>query len=218
MHRHSEMINHNKLLHKIDHSEPDLIHNFTVVIQQNNLDLLDEMLIARSTPGHELYQTWMTKDEIDVYTRNDDAVEAVTTWLLEHDVKIDAFSANEEYIYASAPIRQLEKMLDTKFYKWNATYLPDNVHRSEAYSLPVDIKPHVAGKLIRSHNALLVSFFMFASFVGMFNICDRPPHIKKHGGAAVDDELREASDVHRKLAAVNVPFLSNFYGIPTNIG
>ena len=155
MHRHSEMINHKKLLHKIDSSEPDLIHNFTVVIQQNNLDLLDEMLIARSTPGHELYQSWMTKDEIDVYTRNDIAVEAVTTWLLEHNVKIDAFSANDEYIYASAPIRQLEKMLDTKFYKWNATYLPDNVHRSEAYSLPIDIKPHVAGKLIRSHNALL---------------------------------------------------------------
>ena len=155
MHRHSEMINHKKLLHKIDHSEPDLIHNFTVVIQQNNLDLLDEMLIARSTPGHELYQSWMTKDEIDAYSRNDVAVEAVTTWLLEHNVNIDAFSANQEFIYASAPIRQLEKMLDTKFYKWNATYLSDNVHRSEAYSLPIDIKPHVAGKLIPSHNALL---------------------------------------------------------------
>ena len=151
MHRHSEMINHNKKLHNIDSSEPDLIHSFTVVIQQNNLDLLDEMLIARSTPGHELYQNWMTKDEIDVYTRNDDAVEAVTSWLLEHNVTIDAFSANDEYIYASAPIRQLEKMLDTKFYKWNATYLLGNVHRSEAYSLPIDIKPHVAGKGTISH-------------------------------------------------------------------
>ena len=146
MHRHSEMINDNKILHKIDSTEPDLIHNFTVVIQQNNLDLLDEMLIARSTPGHELYQNWMSKDEIDTYTRNDIAVEAVTSWLLEHNVTIDAFSANDEYIYASAPIRQLEKMLGTKFYKWNATYLLGNVHRSEAYSLPIDIKPHVAGK------------------------------------------------------------------------
>ena len=156
MHRHSEMINHKKLLHKIDSSEPDMIHYFTVVIQQNNLDLLDEMLIARSTPGHELYQNWMKKDEIDVYTRNDDAVEAVTTWLLDHNITIDAFSANEEYIYASAPIHQLEKMLDTKFYKWNATYTPGEIHhRSEAYSLPIDIRPHVAGKLIRSRNALL---------------------------------------------------------------
>ena len=157
MHRHSEMINHKKLLHKIDSSEPDLIHNFTVVIKQNNLDLLDEMLIARSTPGHELYQTWMSKDEIDAYTRNDDAVEAVTTWLLEHNVQIDAFSANDEYIYASAPIHQLEKMLATKFYKWNATYMPGDIHhRSEAYSLPIDIKPHVAGKRSFSPSFLLV--------------------------------------------------------------
>ena len=150
------MINRKKLLHKIDHAESDMIHNFTVVIQQNNLKLLDEMLIARSSPGHELYQNWMTKDEIDAYSRNDDAVEAVTTWLLDHNITIDAFSANDEYIYASAPIHQLERMLGTKFYKWNATYTPGEIHHREAYSLPIDIRPHVAGKLIRSRNALLV--------------------------------------------------------------
>ena len=147
MHRHSEMINHKKLLHKLDNSEPDLIHNFTVVIKQNNLDILHEMLIERSTPGHASFQQWMDKDEIDAYTRNDDAVEAVVNWLLDNNITIDAFSDNDEFIYASGCIHQIEKMLDTKFYQWNASYLPGQVHeRAEAYSLPIDIKPHVAGK------------------------------------------------------------------------
>ena len=53
----------------------------------------------------------------------------------------------------------------------------------------------------------------------MFNICDRPPQIKRHEAPAVEEEvLREASDTHRKLSPVNVPFLNTFYGIPTNIG
>ena len=52
----------------------------------------------------------------------------------------------------------------------------------------------------------------------MFNICDRPPNIKKQAATAVEEELREASDVHRKLSPVNVPFLNTFYGIPSNIG
>ena len=64
----------------------------------------------------------------------------------------------------------------------------------------------------------LSSLAVFVTLVGMFNICDRPPQIKRHEAPAVKDDLREASDVHRKLAAINVPFLNNFYGIPTNKG
>ena len=61
----------------------------------------------------------------------------------------------------------------------------------------------------------------------MFNICDRPPQIKRNDVPALDlekeEEVSEAihlntGDVRRRLAAINVPFLNTFYGIPTNIG
>ena len=62
----------------------------------------------------------------------------------------------------------------------------------------------------------------------MFNICDRPPQIKRNDAPALAPDLGEeegseaihlnTGDVRRRLAAINVPFLNTFYGIPTNIG
>ena len=62
----------------------------------------------------------------------------------------------------------------------------------------------------------------------MFNICDRPPQIKRNDAPTPDLEMEEeegseaihlnTGDVRRRLAAINVPFLNTFYGIPTNIG
>ena len=57
----------------------------------------------------------------------------------------------------------------------------------------------------------------------MFNICDRPPQIKRNDAPALDLEKEEevhlnTGDVRRRLAAINVPFLNTFYGIPTNTG
>ena len=49
---------------KSSKTPPSNIHEVVIAVKQNNLDLLETMVLERSTPGSALYQQWLTFEEV----------------------------------------------------------------------------------------------------------------------------------------------------------
>jgi cell division protein FtsI/penicillin-binding protein 2 len=77
-------------------------HELVFAIQQNNHDLLDTMLIQRSTPGHKLYRKWLSFDELGEIIRNKDSAKTVLDWLIKNDVEVTWISKHQTYIRANS--------------------------------------------------------------------------------------------------------------------
>ena len=58
-------------------------------MRQNNLDLLEEMLLDRSTPSSPRYQQWLDHDDVGLITSNPIGAQAISTWLLLRGNTVD---------------------------------------------------------------------------------------------------------------------------------
>ena len=144
-----------KSFFKLRKSNGDLQHEVVIAIRQRNIDVLESMVLERSTPGGHLYQQWMSFDEVDELIRNDEAHDATVEWLRSHCISVTWSSRRKEYIRASSSISNWERMLSTRFFEWTDTSAESSagsagsstVHRSEHYSLPDDLIPHITAVL-----------------------------------------------------------------------
>ena len=164
---------------KLRKSNGDLSHEVVIAIRQRNIDVLERMVLERSTPGGDLYQRWMTFDEVDDLIKNDEAHDATVDWLRSNGISVTWSSRRKEYIRASSSISNWERMLSTRFFEWADTSSAEGssrtasatggssssssssstVHRSEHYSLPDDLVPHITAVLnvceVSSHSFVL---------------------------------------------------------------
>jgi Pro-kumamolisin, activation domain len=105
------------------HSVPsDLTHEVVIAVKQRNLDVLEDQLLRRSTPGSELYQHWLTHDEIGELVANHEGADAVLRWLAQHpQVTAVEVTPHRDFIHATAPVAQWERLLSTKFHVFEDT-------------------------------------------------------------------------------------------------
>ena len=108
------MFDFHKDLYKESQSHPMANHQIMIAIPHNNLDTLKEILTERSSPKSNLYQQWMTKDEIESLVSNEEASVEIEKWLLGN--KITILSKSSNYIRAVSSIQNLENLLQTKFH------------------------------------------------------------------------------------------------------
>ena len=130
-----------------------LTHEVFIAVKQKNLDILEEEVLQRSTPGSPLYQQWMTRSEVDAMKSNPEGGDAVAQFLIEHNVEITWSSRNKDYMKATATISHWEHMLNTEFYMWEdlkdgdetngAVGSPYHVPRAMRYSIPSEISEHI---------------------------------------------------------------------------
>jgi hypothetical protein len=121
-HVHMESMLHRDDFERLHRSSPTLLHEVVIAIHQRNLDVLEEMVLDRSTPGSPRYQQWMTFTEVGNLIANDEAVAEVESWLeRQPDTTITWKSKRGEYIRAMAPISVWEETFQTRFYEWKDT-------------------------------------------------------------------------------------------------
>ena len=180
---------------QIRRSSPDEQHEVVIAVQQKNLDVLERMVLERSTPGSPLYQSWMTYDEVGALIRNDEGHSAAVRWLEENGVSVSWSSKRKEYIRASTSIATWERMLNTKFYEWEDSAVDGAaegslsrtktvLHRSEDYSLPAELTAHVTAvfntcevlSLMRCHLRQLYATFSLSRFISaLLSLLSRCP-------------------------------------------
>ena len=189
---------------KLKPSDPRDIHEVLIAIHQNNLDQLHDTLMDRGTPGHPLYQQWLSFEQIGEMIRNDEALTSVESWLKSESIEVTWRSPRGEYIKARTRIEERERVLGTRFYEWqDSTDKGNSVHhRSESYSVPSSLSEHISA---------------------IFNTCQVPPVIKRHY-AFVNITRSKVPQRYVKTCQlsnqceVSVPFINSLYGISSNAG
>lgn len=204
------------------HSEADQssVHELVFSVAQKNLQVLDSMLLERSTPGSELYQQWLSFEEVGTITSNEEGALAVTNWLAENDVEVVWKSTHADYIKAAAPIRKWEELLHTNFFVYedfSSLSVGDGTatkfHRANQYSLPIEIFPHLSA---------------------VFNTVQVPPAIPAKHWLGRSDRLRKnvpndsqathnlrgqhAAHTQEIIHYTTVDFLNTLYNITSNEG
>jgi hypothetical protein len=211
---------------QVEKSDPNLDHEVVISIQKKNLDILEDTVLERATPGNAMYQQWMTYDEVGKLIENVEGFEKVKGWLEANGIEIKWVSNRKDYIKAVSKISTWESLLDAKFYKYEDLSLPENperpesriYHRSLAYSIPEEYKE---------------------SIFAIFNTVQTPPaykkkyHVRKSEkyGTPFRTDLKitvpenanlrgadENSESSNYDGLVTVSFLNSYYEIPSNIG
>lgn len=194
------------------------------------------MLVERSNPKSKLYQQWLSYETVGDFVTNDQAVNAVKTWIEtihsdDNPVTINWISPRKEYMKISASLKTWEAALNTKFFLWKDHDQLKSQDQSilktfheisythilaKEYSIPGDLYHHIDS---------------------VFNLVDTPLISQRinyepiEAVSAVDESenLREPktlSDNSRRLLGlsdldsdtVTIKFLNSYYRITSNIG
>lgn len=141
---------------RLSRSDGSEQHEVVFAVTQRNLDVVEAILLDRSTPGQPQYQQWLSYEEIVSLTGNRVSTDRVWEWLIASEANITWESRSGQYIRAIAPIRTWERLLDAEYYVWEdqsrSLLAKDTIdkrpakriHRSSSYSLPSSLKEHVA--------------------------------------------------------------------------
>lgn len=213
---------HRETFVQLSEADTSVMHELVFAVQQLNVEILEAMVLERSTPGNPLYRQWMSYEEVGDVVSNPEGYEAVRSWLEDNKVNIKWTSPRAEYIKAEAPIGVWNRLLNTKFYKFEDTELPastpvnhQHAHRANEYFLPKSVKSHL---------------------MAVFNTVQNPPVLNPHvyKRAEHKSSFRTDMKIHKVNSAngfdhisnkkvqangkVTVPFLNEYYEIASNIG
>lgn len=191
----------------IAQSDSETFHEIVISVKQNNLEILEELLIRKSTPGSEEYQKWMTFQEVGSLIANDDAYTAIVCWLdSTPEVSKTWESPRREFLKANAPIRVWESVLDTKFYRYQDLSQPFETYHNIAtdYTIPAGLEDHISFL----HNTVQIP-----------PIFEKKSHKRDVNGNEVKKENVRVG-LHKSVMGtvpVTVSFLNSLYDIPSNV-
>lgn len=121
---------------------PDFVElDVLFAVKQRNLEALDDVFWAVSTPGSPKYGEFMTHEELNELVTDPEASATVQSWLSENGVSEQQMkvSAGGEFIRVVAPVTTFEKLMDAKFYMFKAREEMRMV-RSFTKSLPAEVE------------------------------------------------------------------------------
>ena len=170
---HNEKIYKHDLVTKTRRTSSDYMHDLVFCVKQD-ITILDNMLLERSTPGSSKYQQWLSSDEIANIMNINESYNSIIEYLNQYnEIEIKNVTLHHDYIIASAPISIWENMFNTYFYDWHDMRMDSNkVHvLAEEYFIPIEIEDHV-------------------NFV--LNTVQLPPIINRNRGSKIPLEVMEA--------------------------
>ena len=193
---------------KQSRSIPDVQHELVFAVKQNNLDMLHDILMDRSSHTSPRYQQWLSFEEVGSLTSNRAATTEIEAWLESNGVEVAWKSQRGEYIRARSSIAHWEELLSTEFYQWKDATQPagaELVNRAVEYSLPASLEEHVHAvfKTVQTPPAFKPKYY-------------KKKEVKQDG--APSKSFRSNLKVTAEQGTVNVAFLNEFYDIGSNSG
>ena len=109
--------------------------NMHIAMKEQNMEVLQDRLMAMSTPGHADYGKHMSKAEVDALTAPSAAsVDSVKSWLKSHGIKAGEVSSGSMPVTLTTS--QAEKLLGTKYGVYYNSAKDQYTVRTTEYSLP----------------------------------------------------------------------------------
>ena len=70
------------MANELNENDRDRSLELVIALKQKNIDILEKMLLDRSTPGSPQYQKWLTFDSIGDYISNIEAERFIHDWVV----------------------------------------------------------------------------------------------------------------------------------------
>ncbi|KAJ3493922.1 hypothetical protein NLG97_g4416 [Lecanicillium saksenae] len=122
---------------------PALKINMHIGLKEQNLDQLQQRLLAMSDPEHAEYGKHMSRDEVEALTAPSDAnVAAVKSWLAAHG--ITAGDVSNGFLKISLTTAQAEKLLGTKYNVYHHAEKDTFTARTMQYSVPANLQDKIS--------------------------------------------------------------------------
>jgi subtilase family serine protease len=221
-----ESMQKHNVMTKLSRPDAKAIHEVVFAIKQNNLDELEKKVLEMSDPDSPKYQQWMTFQEVGEMTQNTEGSAKVLQWLDKYGIDVTSKTVYSTYITAKAPIYQWEHLFQTTFYEWESNHIysqsssntksppPVKVVRSEDYSLPLEIAPHVSTVFYTCQALPKITHYsvpkspdprksIFSTDIFAHEGSDTPIHLRG----------RKSVNVNLQSSTVTVSFLDSYYYI-----
>lgn len=114
-------------------------------LTQNNLDTLEDVLLAVSHPESPEYgKHWTAEHVVEHFAPARETVEAVVEWLGQSGITRDRLrlSASKGWIQVNATVGEVEDLLKTEYHVWEDDDGAERIGCHE-YSVPAHVAPHV---------------------------------------------------------------------------
>ena len=115
--------------------------HFNVLLQQENVDILEQLLIDRSSPTSSKYAQWLSKTEIDTMIRPK-SYEPLSDWFHKGGITC---TDNVDNLYCTGKVHAINTIFKTKMttYQHTETLQYKESARYHGYTIPKHITPHI---------------------------------------------------------------------------
>ncbi|KAJ7491009.1 family S53 protease-like protein, partial [Mycena latifolia] len=122
----------------------DTMLSLRMNLAQNNLPGLEAALDAVSSPASPWYGQWLSKDEVEFFSRpSERTVKAVTTWLAENGVEHTAVPSAGDWIAINVSVAKANRMFDADFSVFKHSESGRQIVRTLQYSIPASLTGHI---------------------------------------------------------------------------
>lgn len=124
----------------------DRSHELFFTIRQKNQILLEQMVHDMINPASPNFRRWLTKEEVEKITRNDEGIRAVREALSGAGV-LRVAEIGGHFVRAQASVIVWEKFLQAEFHLYRHRSLGHIAVRANSFTIPLDLHEHVDGVL-----------------------------------------------------------------------
>ncbi|KAK1229126.1 hypothetical protein PQX77_007831 [Marasmius sp. AFHP31] len=120
--------------------------NLKIALKPKDRDGLEKALYAASTPGSASYGQHLRYTEVKAFMEpHPEAVSAVTQWLSENEIAdVEPSGVFGDWLSFAVPVSKANSLLDANFETFRHTSSGREVVRTLQYSIPSDLRSHVA--------------------------------------------------------------------------
>ena len=193
----------------------DKLSSHTVVFevkQKHGIESLSAELMKVADPRSPSYGKHWTKDEINAFTHNPEAVSELMAWFSTKSIKVGQ-NINNEFIHATALIEVWESLLLTEF----AAFVDPEKSNGNSNS---NIANTDGGVLVRSEGSYTIPAELTSIVQTVYNTVHFTPR-NMVGGSSTKKEVIGPSPAG-KISLVNgyvtPKLLNDYYGIASNLG
>jgi len=113
---------------EVGRTDPNKNINLIFAIKQQNIDVLEKLLLEKSTPGNKEYGNWLSNREVETLVApTQQSLNAVKQWLSSNGFDISAIKSvtrNNDFISIETTVEKAESLLHCKYYDYRHSTKP----------------------------------------------------------------------------------------------
>jgi tripeptidyl-peptidase-1 len=123
---------------------PETRIHLRIALKQPNPGLLEQTILAVSTPDSEKYGQHLKRDELKALLKPaEDSTDAVLTWLKASGVAAKDIDNDGDWVHFYVSVSKANAMMSTTFHVYGNSIDKSEAIRTLQYSVPANVSAHI---------------------------------------------------------------------------